>query len=42
MLPKIQAAIEYVNNRPDSKAIITSLDNVKNLLAHDAGTIITK
>lgn len=42
MLPKIQAAIEYVNNRPDSKAIITSLDNVKNLLANDAGTIITK
>mgnify|MGYP005983976979 CR=1 FL=1 len=42
MLPKIEAAIEYVNNRPDSKAVITSLDNVKNLLEHDAGTIITK
>lgn len=42
MLPKIQAAIKYVNNRPDSKAIITSLDNVKNLLASDAGTIVTK
>lgn len=42
MLPKIQAAIEYVNQRPDSKAVITSLANVKNLLANDAGTIITK
>lgn len=42
MLPKIQAAVEYVNQRPDSKAVITSLANVKNLLANDAGTIITK
>jgi carbamate kinase len=42
MLPKVEAVIEYVNQRPDSKAVITSLANVKNLLNHDAGTIVTK
>lgn len=42
MLPKIQAAIRYVNSRPESKAIITSLENVQNLIEKDTGTIITK
>lgn len=42
MLPKIQAAIKYVNSRTESKAIITSLDNVQNLIKNETGTIITK
>lgn len=42
MLPKIQAAIRYVNSRPESKAIITSLENVQDLIEKDTGTIITK
>lgn len=42
MLPKVQAAVEYVTNKPNSKAIITSLDNVENLINSESGTVITK
>ncbi len=40
MLPKVQACIEFVEARPEGKAIITSLENIENLLANEAGTII--
>jgi len=44
MLPKVQAAISFVQNNknPDAKAVITSLDNVENYLNDGTGTIIQK
>lgn len=42
MLPKVEAAIGFVENCPQNKAIITSLENIDNLLKNDAGTIVTK
>ncbi|MFC6289655.1 carbamate kinase [Levilactobacillus angrenensis] len=42
MLPKIQAALDFVNNRPDGKVVITSLANVGDFLANGSGTIIRK
>ncbi|MGT2865907.1 carbamate kinase [Streptococcus fryi] len=42
MLPKVEAAIAFVNNKPDSKAIITSLENLGELIASESGTIIAK
>lgn len=42
MLPKVKAAIGFVENCPQNKAIITSLENIDNLLKNDAGTIVTK
>ncbi|MGM9904118.1 carbamate kinase [Enterococcus sp. 10A9_DIV0425] len=40
MLPKVEAAIAFVEARPEAKAIITSLENIENLLASEEGTII--
>lgn len=40
MLPKIQAAILFVKNHPDRKAIITSISNLPNI-SENVGTIIT-
>lgn len=42
MLPKVEAAIGFVENCLQKKAIITSLENIGNLLKNDAGTIVTK
>ncbi len=42
MLPKIQAAIAFVNGRPEGKAVITSLENLGALVESDSGTIIEK
>lgn len=42
MLPKVQAAIAFVNHRPESKAVITSLENLGALIENDSGTIIVK
>lgn len=42
MLPKIQAALDFVNNRPDGKVVITSLANVGDFLENGSGTIIRK
>ena len=42
MLPKIQAAIDFVTNRPAGKAVITSLSNLGALIESDSGTIIVK
>ncbi|MGG0237935.1 carbamate kinase [Bacillus rhizoplanae] len=42
MLPKIQAAIHFVNTNPKRKTIITSLEKVYEALEENAGTIISK
>ncbi|WP_035051388.1 carbamate kinase [Carnobacterium pleistocenium] len=42
MLPKVEAAIAFVENSKDGKAIITSLENIESVLTEGAGTIITK
>ena len=41
MLPKIEAAIEYLNAYPDGKVIITSLDMAADAIKGKAGTVIT-
>lgn len=41
MLPKVEAAIAFVENSKDGKAIITSLENIEFVLTQGAGTIIT-
>ena len=40
MLTKVEAAIAFVEAKPKAKAIITSLENIENLLASEEGTII--
>ena len=42
MLPKVQAAMAFVNHKPGSKAVITSLENLAALLESNSGTIIEK
>lgn len=42
MLPKVQAAIDFVENSANGKAVVTSLENVGNFLKNGDGTIITK
>ena len=42
MLPKIEAAISFVNTDPKRKTIITSLEKVYEALEENAGTIISK
>lgn len=41
MLPKVEAAMEFVKESPDSKAVITSLSNLENLINESAGTTIS-
>lgn len=41
MLPKVQAAITFIKENAKGKAVITSLENIKNLLEEETGTIIT-
>ena len=41
MLPKVEAAIAFIKENPRGKAVITSLENIKNLLLEETGTIIT-
>lgn len=41
MLPKVQAAIQFVRDNPQRKAVITSLENIQNYIENGAGTIIT-
>lgn len=40
MLPKIEAAIAYLEAKPDGKAIITSMDCVKDAIRGKTGTVI--
>lgn len=42
MLPKVQAAMDFVNRNPNSKAVISSLQNLVGLIESDSGTIIEK
>ena len=41
MLPKIEAALEYLEKVPAGKVIITSIDRVKDAIRQKAGTVIT-
>ncbi|MGX7108204.1 carbamate kinase [Facklamia miroungae] len=42
MLPKVEAAIAFVENTDHGKAVITSLENLQALIESDSGTIIQK
>ena len=41
MLPKIEAAIDYLEKVPTGKVLITSMSNVKDAVKGKAGTVIT-
>lgn len=41
MLPKIEAAMKFVRDNPDKKAIITSLDKAIEALEGKTGTVVT-
>lgn len=41
MLPKIEAAVGYLENRKDGKVLITSMAKVKDAVRGKAGTVIT-
>ena len=42
MLPKIEAAISFVEHNPKGKAVITSLENLGNFNTENAGTTIVR
>lgn len=42
MLPKILAAIEYLDTVPNGRAVITSLDKTSDVINDKVGTVITK
>ena len=42
MLPKVEAAIDFVTHHPAGKAVITSLSNLGALIESESGTIIVK
>ena len=41
MLPKIEAAVSYLENVPEGSVLITSMDHVKEALKGKNGTVIT-
>ena len=41
MLPKIEAAIGYLETKKDGKVLITSMEKVKDAVKGKAGTVIT-
>lgn len=41
MLPKIEAAISYLQSKPEGRVLITSLGDVKDALKGKSGTVIT-
>lgn len=41
MLPKIEAAIDFVKNTKDGQTIITSLENIGNALDGNGGTVVS-
>lgn len=41
MLPKVEAAISFVENRPESKVIITSLRNIEAIFGDGSATVVT-
>lgn len=42
MLPKIEAAISFVENRPGAKTVITSLENVNNFFDGGSATVVVE
>ncbi|WP_143463316.1 carbamate kinase [Levilactobacillus enshiensis] len=42
MLPKVQAAMNFVENTHNAKAVITSLESIGDFLEQGTGTVITK
>lgn len=42
MLPKIEAAITYLDANPEGSVLITSLAHVKEAIKGKAGTVITR
>lgn len=42
MLPKVNAAVSFVNEASDKKAIITKIERAMDALSGKTGTIITK
>ena len=40
MLPKVEAAINFVESRPEGKAVITSLENVNNFFEGGSATVV--
>lgn len=42
MLPKVEAAIGFVESRPEGKAVITSLENVNNFFEGGSATVVVK
>lgn len=40
MLPKVEAAIKFVESRPEGKAVITSLENVNNFFEGGSATVV--
>ena len=42
MLPKVEACLDYLRNRPTGTALITSLHRAKDALKGQTGTVITK
>lgn len=41
MLPKVEAAINFVESRPEGKTVITSLENVNNFFEGGSATVIS-
>ena len=41
ILPKIQASVEFVEQKPGRRAVITSIDRAKDGFLGKTGTIIT-
>jgi carbamate kinase len=40
MLPKVEAAISFVEGRPESKAVITSLENINSIFTGGSATVV--
>lgn len=40
MLPKVEAVVHFLENSPNAKAVITSLDNIANLKDELTGTVV--
>ncbi|MCH5463108.1 carbamate kinase [Lactobacillus sp. LC28-10] len=41
MLPKVEAAIEFVTHRPEGQAVITSLSNLGQFIESGSGTVVS-
>lgn len=40
ILPKVKAAVNFINNNPSSQVVITSLENVREISKREVGTIV--